>query len=86
MMAIATLAGYSKWGNLTLVARVANKESDYHPLPMRNWTIFIKIELTTYVSNLYQDNLSGSKVIMKQTKTKQLEHLLSKINFAQQQR
>ena len=36
MMAIATTqAGYSKWDNLTSAARVANKGSDRHPLPMR---------------------------------------------------
>ena len=44
----------------------------------------IEIELPTSISYLYQANLSASKVIMKQTKTKQLKHLLSKINLAQQ--
>jgi hypothetical protein len=46
--------------------------------------LLIEIELPTSISYLYQDNLSASKVIMKQTKTKQLKHLLSKINLAQQ--
>jgi hypothetical protein len=46
--------------------------------------LLIEIELRTSISYLYQDNLSASKVIMKQTKTKQLKHQLSKINLAQQ--
>jgi hypothetical protein len=46
--------------------------------------LLIEINLPTTISHLYQDNLSASKVIMKQTKTKQLKHLLSKINLAQQ--
>jgi len=32
----------------------------------------------------YQDNLSASKIITKTTKTKQVKHLLKKINLAQQ--
>ena len=47
-----------------------------------NLTTEIGLQLST--SYLYQDNLSGSKVIMKQAKTKQLKHLLSKINLLQQ--
>jgi len=38
---------------------------------------------TDSLSYLYQDNLIASKVIIEQTKTKQLKHLLSKINLAQ---
>ena len=38
----------------------------------------------TTISHLYQDNLSASQVIMKQTKSIQLKHLLSKINLALQ--
>jgi len=34
--------------------------------------LFTEIELLTSISHLYQDNLSASKVIMKQTKTKNL--------------
>ena len=45
--------------------------------------LLIEIGLPT-ISHLYQDNLSASKVIMKQTKTNQLQHLLSKINLAHQ--
>jgi hypothetical protein len=47
-----------------------------------NLTTEIGLQLS--ICYLYQDNLSASKVIMKQTKTKQLKHLLSKINLAQQ--
>ena len=43
-----------------------------------------EIGLSMSISYLYQDNLSASKVISKTTKTKQLKHLLSKINLAQQ--
>ena len=46
--------------------------------------LFIEIELPTTINNLYQDNWSASEVIMKQTKTKQLQHPPSKINLAQQ--
>ena len=41
--------------------------------------LLIEIELPTSISYLYQDNMSASKVIMKQSKTKQLKHRLSKI-------
>jgi hypothetical protein len=47
-----------------------------------NLTTEIGLQLS--ISYLYQDNLSASKVIKKLTKTKQLKHLLSKINLAQQ--
>jgi hypothetical protein len=47
-----------------------------------NLTIEIGLNLQTCY--LYQDNLSASKIIQRQTKTKQLKHLLSKINLAQQ--
>ena len=36
------------------------------------------------ICHLYQDNLSASQIISKTTKTKQVKHLLSKINLAQQ--
>jgi len=44
----------------------------------------IEIGLNLKTCNLYQDNLSASKVIKRLTKAKQLKHLLSNINFAQQ--
>jgi len=47
-----------------------------------NLTCEIGLPLT--ICHLYQDNLSASKIIMKSTKTKQVKHLLSKINLAQQ--
>jgi hypothetical protein len=43
-----------------------------------------EIDLPLSICYLYQDNLSASKVIKKLTKTKQLKHLLSKINLLQQ--
>ena len=45
--------------------------------------LFIEFCLPTTISHLYQDYLSDSKVTMKQTETKQLKHLMSKINLAQ---
>ena len=47
-----------------------------------NLTCEIGLPLT--ICHLYQDNLSASKIMMKSTKTKQVKHLLSKINLAQQ--
>ena len=46
--------------------------------------LLLEIELPTTMSHLYQDNLSASIVIIKQTKAKQLKHPLSKISLAQQ--
>ena len=47
-------------------------------------SLTIEIGLNLQTCYLYQDNLSAFKVIQRQTKTKQLKHLLSKINLAQQ--
>ena len=47
-------------------------------------SLTIEIGLNLQTCYLYQDNLSASKVIQRPTKTKQLKHLLSKINLAQQ--
>jgi hypothetical protein len=44
----------------------------------------VEIGLPLSICHLYQDNLSASKIIMKTTKTKQVKHLLCKINLAQQ--
>ena len=44
----------------------------------------VEIGLSLSICHLYQDNLSASKIIMKTTKTKQVKHLLCKINLAQQ--
>jgi len=44
----------------------------------------LEIGLPLLICHLYQDNLSASKIISKTTKTKQVKHLLSKINLAQQ--
>ena len=44
----------------------------------------LEIGLSLSTCHLYQDNLSASKIISKTTKTKQVKHLLSKINLAQQ--
>jgi hypothetical protein len=44
----------------------------------------IEIGLPVSTCHLYQDNLSASKIISKTTKTKQVKHLLSKIDIAQQ--
>ena len=47
-------------------------------------TLTLEIRLPLSICYLYQDNLSASKIITKSTKTKQVKHLLSKINLAQQ--
>ena len=47
-------------------------------------TLTLKIGLPLSICYLYQDNLSSSKIITKSTKSKQVKHLLSKINLAQQ--
>ena len=47
-------------------------------------TLTLEIGLPLSICYLYQDNLSASKIITKSTKTKQVKHLLSKINLAQQ--
>ena len=47
-------------------------------------SLTLEIGLPLSICYLYQDNLSASKIITKSTKTKQVKHLLSKINLAQQ--
>jgi hypothetical protein len=47
-------------------------------------TLTLEIGLPLSICHLYQDNLSASKIISKTTKTKQVKHLLSKINLCQQ--
>ena len=64
MMTIATQAGYSKWANFTSASLKNLKWLD---------NLLIEIGLPTTISHLYQDNLSASNVIMKQTKKKQLK-------------
>ena len=43
----------------------------------------LEIGLPLSICHLYQDNLSASKIISKSAKTKQVKHLLSKINLDQ---
>ena len=47
-------------------------------------TLTLEIGLPLSICYLHQDNLSASKIITKSTKTKQVKHLLSKFNLAQQ--
>ena len=46
--------------------------------------LILEIGLPLSICHLYQDNLSASKILSKSAKTKQVKHLLSKINLAQQ--
>ena len=47
-------------------------------------TLTCEIGLPLTICHIYQDNLSAPKIIIKYTKTKQVTHLLRKINLAQQ--
>ena len=47
-------------------------------------TLIMEIGLPLSICCHYPDNLSASKIIIKTVKTKQVKHLLSKINLSQQ--
>ena len=77
-----------KWQTESGIALINRRRNNRHSQWSQNlkWldSLIIEIGLNLQNCDLYQDNLSASKVIKQLTKTKQLKHLLSKINLAQQ--